>query len=230
MLQRLKRVLIGVVAGMAALAIGIWILIHTLGQREQVFHGKPISYWQTQLESRDGTLSNAAEVVVAQEVIPRLIDAMFHDTEDSRLRLALIEQLNKLPGVMIYYIPADGRRALAAGDLGSLGPHAQAAIPDLVKVIKSKDEAVRIASVSALGPIQRQPETVIPLLTACLDDPQDGLQSAAVDSLGHFGALSRPVWPKLVPLLKIRDKDLQRSLKIALKQIDPDEAAKVGIK
>jgi len=230
MAQRLKRVLIGVVAGMAALAAGVWCLIHSLGEREPLFDGRPVAYWQTQLESQDVAISNAAEVVIETKVIPRLTEVMFHDTHDSRLREALIDYLNQLPGVMIYHTPADGRRALAAGGLAALGPHAEAAIPDLIKVIHSKDEPVRIAAVSALGPIHSRPGTVIPLLTACLEDPQDGLPEAAVESLGYFGALSRPAWPKLVPMLKVRDKDLQRALKIALKQIDPDEAAKVGIK
>ncbi|HVV72354.1 MAG TPA: HEAT repeat domain-containing protein [Verrucomicrobiae bacterium] len=228
--QRLKRILIGVIAGMAALVGGFWILIHTVGEREPRFEGQRLEYWQAQLESRDTGASNTAKAIVQSRVIPRLSDIMFHDTKDSKLRLAVIEELNKLPGVMIYYTPAEGRRAQAAGSLAAFGPSAQVAIPDLIRVIKSKDEAVRVAAVSALGPIRGQPETVIPLLISCLGDPQDGVPVAAVESLGYFGAGSRPAWPKLVPLLKVRDKELLRALKTSLRQIDPEEAAKLGIK
>lgn len=215
---------------MAVLVVGVWILIHTLGDRDYLYRGKPIYFWQAQMTSPVATVSNETRVVIQTEVIPKLTDVLFHDTHDSRLRTFLAEQLNSLPGVTIYCTPADGRRAQAAAALGELGPQAQAAIPDLIKIIKSKDEAVRVAAVGALGPIQGQPETVIPLLITCLADPQDGVPGAAVESLGSFGALSRPAWPKLVPLLKIRDKDMQKALRVSLKQIDPDEAAKLGIK
>jgi len=222
--------LIGVAAGLALVAGGAWVLIHTLGEREYLYEGKPLFYWEGVMNSPVAEVSNHTRVVLETQAIPRLIDVMFHDSQDSKLRLGLIEQLNNLPGVQIFYVPSEGRRAQAAGALGSLGFCAQKAIPDLIKVIQGKDEPVRSAAVSALGQIKGRPEVVIPLLTTCLSDPQDGVPEAAVESLGAFGALSRPAWPKLVPLLEVRDKDMQRALKIALKQIDPDEAAKVGVK
>jgi len=230
MIHRLKRVLIGVVVGLAGLAGGIWILIHTLGERDRLYQGKPLVYWQARMDSPIAAVSNETRVVIETQIVPELTDAMFHDTTDSNLRLALIEQLNNLPGVMIYFTPAAGRRAQAAGALGMLGPHAQAAVPDLIKVLQGHDEAVRVSATTALGQIRSQPDTVIPLLISYLDDPQDGVPEAAVESLGDFGALSRPAWPKLIPLLKMRDKDMQHALAIALKQIDPEEAAKAGVR
>ncbi len=230
MIQRVKRVIVGVVAGMTVLILGTWILIHGLGEHEDRYGGKPLIYWQDRMDSPVPAVSNETRVVIETRVIPRLREQMFNDTRDSKFRLAAIDQLNKLPGVTIYFTPAEGRRAQAAGGLGALGPHAQAAIPDLIQVYKGRDEPVRIAAITALGMMKSQPDTVIPLLISALDDPQDGLAEAAVESLGDFGARSRAAWPKLVPLLKLRDKDMQRALKIALKQIDPDEAAKLGMK
>ncbi len=227
---RLKRILAGVVAGLVIFAGSVWVLIHTLGEHEPIYQGKPIGYWEARMNSPVAEVSNETRIVIATRIIPQLTKTMFHDTRDSTLRRALVDQLNNLPGVTIYFTPAEGRRARAAGDLGSLGSRAEAAIPDLIKAIRGKDEAVRVAAVSALGQIHGQPETVLPLLTSCLEDPQSGMPDAAVESLGSFGPLSRPAWPKLIPLLKIRDKDMQRALKIALKEIDPEEAAKVGVR
>jgi len=62
-------------------------------------------------------------------IIPYLTNQMFADTNDSRMRVALIEQLNALPGVHIYFTRQDGRRVQAINDLGSLGPIAKAASP-----------------------------------------------------------------------------------------------------
>jgi hypothetical protein len=218
---------LGVTVGLAVLVGGLWILIHTVGAREYLYAGKSIYYWQERMNSPVGEVSNETRLVIETRIIPRLTDVMFHDEYDSKLRIALVAQLNSLPGVQIYYSPAEGRRAQAAAALGSLGPHAQAALPDLISVINGKDEAVRIPAVYALGQIRSRPETVIPRLIACLDDPQDGMAVAAVESLGKFGPLSRSVWPKLIPLLKIREKDMRKALRDALPQIDPEEAAKV---
>ena len=230
MIQRLTRVLIGVALGMGALILTVWILIHSLGTHDRLYRGKPLDYWVKQLASPEPAVSSDTRALVQTTVIPDLTTTLFNDTRDSKLRLALIDQLNALPGVNIYFIPADGRRAQAAGSLASLGTNAEAAIPDLIKAVKGKDEMVRVSAAKALGEIHCRPEAVIPLLIGCLDDSQDSMPSAAVEALGDFGALSRAALPKLVSLLKIPDKDLQRALRIALKQIDPEEAAKAGIK
>ena len=227
MIRRMKRVLIGVVIGVVVLLGAFWTLIHALGERDYRYNGKGFDYWQNQMNSAVPAVSNETRVVIETQIIPHLTNAMFHDTQDSKLRLALIDHLNNLPGVTIYYTPAEGRRAQAVDALGALGPRAQATIPDLIRILKGKDEAVRVAAVNALGQIKSQPDTVIPLLISSLDDPQDGIPPAAVEALGNFGALSRPAWPKLVPLLKLHDKDMQKALASALKQIDPDEAAKL---
>jgi HEAT repeat protein len=230
MIQRLRRVLLGVGIGMGVLVVTVWILIHTLGDHDRLYRGKSIYDWASQINSPIPAVSNETRVVIQTTVIPDLTATMFNDTTDSKVRLVLIEQLNTLPGVNLLFTRADGRRAMAAASIGSFGPQAQAAIPDLIKALKGTDRAVRGAAAKALGDIHCQPEAIIPLLISHLDDPQDDVPEAAVEALGEFGALSRPALPKMAPLLKIPDKDLQHALRIALKQIDPEEAAKMGVK
>jgi len=215
---------------MGVLVVTVWILIRTLGDHDRLYHGKSIYDWANQMNSPTPGVSNETRTVIQTTVIPDLTSTMFNDMADSKLRLALVEQLNLLPGVTLFYTPAEGRRALAVASLGSLGPQAQVAIPDLIKALKGTDRAVRGPAAKALGDIHCQPETIIPLLTAYLDDPQDDVPVAAVEALGEFGPLSRPALPQILPFLKKQDKDLQHALRIALKQIDPEEAAKAGIK
>jgi len=229
-IQRLKRVLLGVAIGFGVLVLTVWILIHTLADHDRLYHGKSIYDWANQMNSPVAAVSNESRVVIQTAVIPDLTATMFNDLVDSKVRLALIEQLDMLPGVNLLFTPAEGRRAIAAASIGSFGPQAQIAIPDLIKALKSNDRAVRGAAAKALGDIHCQPETIIPLLTSYLEDPQDEVPVAAVEALGEFGSLSRSAIPKMLPLLKQPDKDLQRALRIALKQIDPEEAAKAGVK
>jgi HEAT repeat protein len=217
----LKRILIGVAIGSGVLVSGIWILIHTLGEHETMYQGKALDDWIAQLSSRQPGASNEAVVVLSQGAIPYLTQAMFTDTNDSSLRLMLIDQLNGLPGVTIHYTPADGRRAEAADYLGHIGPGAKSAIPSLIKALKSNDAAIRGPAARALGRIQSQPDTIIPLLMAYLDDPQDGVPEAAVEALGDFGPLSKAAVPKIVPFLKTQDKDLRVAATAAIRKIDP---------
>ena len=224
MSPRLKRILIGVVAGSGVIVLAIWVLTHTLGEHETLFQGKPLDFWCSQLTNQQSAVSNQARLVLDQVALPQLIEAMYTDTNDSKIRLLLIEQLNNLPGVTIYFTPADGRRAEAAQYLGELGPGAKAAIPSLIKALKGSDQTIRGPAAIALGKIQCQPETIIPLLIASIDDPQDDVQEAAIDALGEFGPLSKAAVPKIVPFLKAPDKDLRHAATVALKKIQPQAA------
>jgi HEAT repeat protein len=162
--------------------------------------------------------------------MPQLTEAMFHDTNDSRLRLALVDQLNTLPGVQICSTVAAARRVAATQAIGQIGPQAKGTIPDLIKVLKGNDPAPRPAAASALGQIHGEPETIIPLLIALLDDPQDGVPENAASALGNWGSLSKAAVPKLLPMLKAPDKDLRRAATLALKQIDPEAATNTAVK
>ena len=228
MIKRLKRILIASAIGLVAFAAGIWVLVRMLDESLPRYQGKPLYHWVKQANSPDAAASHAAEVVINTTILPQLAETMFHDMNDSQLRLTLIEQLNTLPGVNIYRTTAYDRRAEAARLLGEIGPHAKAAIPDLIKVLNGKDPAPRATAALALGQIRAEPDTVIPFFMKLTEDPQDGVPEAAVAGLGQFDSLSKPAVPKLLKMVKGPDKDMQHAAGIALRQIAPEEAAKVG--
>jgi HEAT repeat protein len=209
---------------------GIWVLARILNESLPRYQGHSLQYWLEQANSQKTAASDHAVLVLNTIVIPRIIQTMFHDTNDSRLRLALIEQLNALPGIQIFFTVADSRRASAAQALGEIGPRAKGTIPHLIKVLKGSDQAARPAAALALGQIKSEPDTIIPLLLATLDDPQDGVPESAVEGLACFGSLSRAAVPKLLELFKVPDKDLHAAVAAALKQIAPEDAAKAEIR
>lgn len=220
--SRWKRILLGVAIGSAALVgLGL-ILIHTIGEHETRYQGQPLSYWFKEFHSADATISNQAVAALQATVIPQLTERMFQDTSDSHLRLALVDWFNTLPGVTIYFTPAEGRRVDAVSSIGQFGPPAQKAIPDLIKALKGTDSAVRGPAARALGQIHCEPDRVIPLLRSYLDDPQDGVPEGAVEGLGGFGVLAKAALPKLMELSKVPDKDLRAAVSAALKRIDPE--------
>jgi hypothetical protein len=226
-----QRLLVASAVGLALCTGGIWVLARSLDEDLPRYQGQTLFYWLKRADSQDVTASNQACLVLNSSVIPRLTQTMFHDTNDSRFRLALIDQLNALPGVFIHSTVANDRRVAAALALGQIGPRAKATIPDLVKVLRGNDPAPRPAAAFAAGRIHSEPETIIPLLAALLDDPQDGVREMAATSLGEFGGLSKAAVPQLLELFKLRsDKDLNNAVAVALKQIDPGAATKAGIR
>jgi hypothetical protein len=172
------------------------------------------------LNGHDTGRSNEAFAVVNRQVIPQLLDRLFRDTNDSSLRIFLVERLNGLPGVQIYFTQANGRRVNAAQSIGGLGPGAQSAIPALVQALKGKDAVVHGAAIEALGKIHSDPQVVIPLLIGYLED--ENLNDEAALALGDYGSLAKAAVPKIIPLLHARDKDARRAATEALKQIDPE--------
>lgn len=219
--MKIKRILIGVIIGAAVLVGGIWVLSETLGNnRTRFYHGETLDYWAAQVSSKDVEASNQANAVLNAEVIPQLTDEMFHDTNDSSIRMALIDKLIGLPGIKyIYYDAAPQRRETAAASLGNFGPAAKAAIPALMQAIQSSDLAVHESAITALGEIHGEPDIVIPFLTKYLSD--DGLDVSAATALANYGSLARPAVPKILPLLHAADDDDQAAAADALKKIDP---------
>ena len=230
LMQRVKRVLLGTLIGLALCAGGVWLLIHLLDEPPETFEGKPLFYWLSQATNQQAAASNLAVLTLRSKVVPQLTRTMLHDTYDSPIKHALVARLNELPGVNIHSSVAEGRRYTAAVILGQVGPWAAGAVPDLIQAVKGNDSAVRPGAARALGQIGSQPDTIIPLLIGLLDDKQDGVPEAAVEALGDFGRLAKPALPKLLPLLKVRDKDMQHALRPALKKIDPQAAAEAGLR
>lgn len=228
MIKRLKRILIATAIGLVLCAAGIWALTRLLEEGVPRYEGRLLASWRDQANSPDAAASAPARAFLNTNLIPQLTRTMFADTNDSRLRLAVIDQLNDLPGIQIYFTVAYGRRAAAAEALGELGPLAKAAIPDLLKALKGSDPAPRPTAAAALGHIHAQPELIVPLLITLLDDAQEGVPESAAEALGDFGDSSKPAVPKLVELLKSHDKELHAATVAALKHIAPEELSKAG--
>ncbi len=214
---RLIRLLAGVACGLALLCAAMWILIQSLGDSETLYRGKTLYFWSEQVKSPSAASSNQAFLILSQEIIPKLTKTMFSDTNDSTLRVKLIENLNSLPGVNIFFRPADGRRQNAAASLGEFGPAAESAFPDLLRAFQSEDIAVKGAAAVSLGKIRVKPDIMIPLLIRALGD--ENLREDAAEALVEFGLASAPAIPRLTELLEVRDKDLHHAVVEALQKI-----------
>jgi HEAT repeat protein len=223
------RIGAGVLLGLLILTGVVWLLANSLGNfHDTLYADHSLSYWKAQLEGRDAAASNQAAAVVNAQVIPQLIDPMFHDTNDSQIRLGAVHFLNDLPGIQISYVEADSRRILATEELGELGPAAKAAVPALIQALKSSDTVLHEPAIRALGKIHSDPDVVIPLLIPYLTN--DEVNDDAATALANYGKLAKAAVPNIIPLLHAKDDDARKAARVALKKIDPEAAASAGVK
>jgi hypothetical protein len=218
MKKRFLRLAAGLIIGLVVLVSGVWILSRELAMRVTLYRGQPGAYWAGRVSAPDAAASNEANNILNVEIIPNLTGVMLFDTNDSALRVGLVDALNGLPGVAIPFMRAEQRRKSAAFELGEYGPAARTAVPALLRALNGDDEAVREGAASSLGYIRSEPETVIPALTRCLYD--DSVSERAAYALAEFGPAAEAAVPQLIIMLHTGDGETQLAALQALKKID----------
>jgi HEAT repeat protein len=124
-----------------------------------------------------------------------------------------------------------------AGSLGAFGPAAKSAIPALVRGLTDSNSFVRSDTLLGLARIHSEPELVVPALTKALNDPHPdvrltacmALVEVASSGLLHSGEGKQAV-PALVKALNDSQSYVRNYATNALNWIDPEAAAKAGMK
>ncbi len=120
-------------------------------------------------------------------------------------------------------------RSTARDCLGNIGPAAKAAVPLLVQFINDTNRIVRWDTMINLGRINMEPEVVVPVLMENLN-PTNALLSTTIFVLGEFREKAKPAVPALLQYLNDKNNFVRNEATNALKQIDPEAAAKAGIR
>lgn len=117
-----------------------------------------------------------------------------------------------------------------AGDcLGNIGPAAKAAVPVILPFINETNRIVRWDATIILGRIHSEPALVVPVLMRNLN-PTNVILSTTIFALGQFGKDAEPAVPALLQCLSNNNEFVRINTTNALKQIDPEAAARAGIK
>jgi HEAT repeat protein len=140
---------------------------------------------------------------------------------------ALIALLSeKHPGVRYHAVFA----------LRCLGPVASNALPALIRCLSDPEFIVRDDAVMSLGTLQQEPEKVVPILIEFIqkyrNDKTDGLILCrdAIDALRAHGEKAKAGVPNLLELLGDEHEGFRSAATNALFRIDPEAAAKAGIR
>jgi hypothetical protein len=115
--------------------------------------------------------------------------------------------------------------------LGNIGPAAGNAVPILLMRTSSTNALVSASAIWQLGRIHAQPETVVPALIKILLDSNSKSRFCAACALADFGSDARSAVPLLIEYFNNEPDNSQKPyLAEGIKRIDPEAAAKAGVK
>jgi HEAT repeat protein len=107
------------------------------------------------------------------------------------------------------------------------------AVPLLLMLIKDQSPLVVLRAADALGRLHQQPDIVVPELVRLLRYPpgmRDEYKRNLLYDLERFGENARAAVPEILKVIHHPDAQMGRAATNALKAIDPETAAKMGIK
>jgi hypothetical protein len=164
----------------------------------------------------------------------------FHSRIDDERQQAACRGLSALgtialPGATQGLTNPDKRVRLGSAiALLSIGKTSPTIIQSLLGRLNDTDELVRTQAAIALASLgEDEPQIVVPALMELLNDKDNHVQQAAAYGLGYLGNKSIPAVPKLLKMLSETNghsPDYIFAINAALGQIDPEAAAKAGIK
>lgn len=153
--------------------------------------------------------------------IPKMIQSL----GDANLRYGASLALKKLGAKSVPAL----RKSLASGTgdvplwsaytLGQIGPAAQPAVNDLIKVLTTSDADLRAAAAQSLGKIGPAAAASVESLGNALADKNEIVRANAVIALGQIGPASQSAVPKLINALT--DNQLRMHARATLTQIGP---------
>ena len=121
-------------------------------------------------------------------------------------------------------------RCCAIRALGSIGPSANGAVPALLRWATNANAGVRYTAISALGKIGTEPDRVVPVLINAMHDPAPHVRTSALHALQDFGPNAKLAVPALVESLNTHNEVNNWLATNALLTIDPEAAARAGVK
>ncbi len=184
-------------------------------KEEPSFRGKTLTEWRKDLKDKDAEVRRRSALALA---------LMGKDAEPA---------VPDLAGVLLK--DEKGSVRLAAGTaIWRLGPIAKNAAPEIIQAYKdvNQDEEVRLMAAYALGKIGIANKEVVPTLVETLRTGEASQKRLAALVLGQIGPDAKEAVPELIKVYgnNVMDPESSKRAAEALKKIDPEAAAKAGIK
>jgi HEAT repeat protein len=173
-------------------------------------------------------------------VVPALIrclqDSSTHVRAIAAYSLALIAQEPTTAVPALVGVLGDANlyvRRNACRALGEYKEQAQSATAPLFAALEDSDPTIRATAAISLARIESHNDaTIEKLMPILIEQLQDirGYTNEAIQALGECGSRGRPAEPALLECLKAAEPYTREAAAKSLKAIDPEAAAKAGVK
>jgi HEAT repeat protein len=112
----------------------------------------------------------------------------------------------------------------------SCGTNASPAVPLFISALNCTNQRIQSAALSSLGFIRERADISIPAIVPFLASKNDYSRHSALRTLRMFGKAAKPAVPELITCLSDPNILVRKTATNALREIDPEAAAKAGIK
>jgi HEAT repeat protein len=103
-------------------------------------------------------------------------------------------------------------------------------VPALIGRLSDQDMGVHYTALEALCQLHAEPELAVPALMEEFPGKNPGFRRVILIALGEFGTSASAAVPMLLEVLSDNDQEERKHAAWALKRIDPEAAAKAGVK
>jgi HEAT repeats len=235
-----KRVYIALAVVLVILAgVAAW---QGLRQREPVYQGRRLSDWLAayKMEGLAGaeTWQVREEQQKAEEAVrhagtnalPILLRML--RANDSALKVKYLELAQRQHFIRIKHTPAEELNYRACSGFGVLGAKAQTAVPALIEIVNQNlSRASRWYALEALALVGPPAPEATPLLSGWATNADASVRSYALNALGRIRAEPAQGLPVLVESLSNAQSGIEWThASNALRSLDPEAAAKAGVK
>jgi HEAT repeat protein len=110
------------------------------------------------------------------------------------------------------------------------GTNARPAVPWLISWLNTTNGVMQANCLSVLGRLHQEPDACVPAISPFLNSNDPGLKETAIEALGEFGKAAKPAVPALLRCLDDVEDNVRMTTTNALREIDPEAAAKAGVK
>jgi HEAT repeat protein len=186
----------------AACPLLLAVLLYYWHERRDTWGGRTGAEWSLKLMVGTAEERKQAETglrALGSNAVPSLCRAMLKP--DSRIRAFSLRVARRSPRTVRDWIyrnflgtEPSTRRMAASQGLAFLGPTAEAAIPDLVAGLSSRDASISWQASQTLGRIG---STAVPALVPLLQDPEPAVRLQAAYALGQVGRPAASAVPAL---------------------------------
>jgi HEAT repeat protein len=240
-----KRILITGLVVVIACGSVAWLAIRP---RDPVFRGKPESQWIEHLSYRDEEQVKQWREFGSEgvDVLVRALDGASRPTD--RLYRAVYRNMGRiLPGGAMRLLPAPrmdltrSTRVNVVDLVSRLSKDAKQATPAMVRALRDEDASVRQMAITyftwgedescllnQMAPGAKR--EVLPEFIRAMQDPNAGLRNNAAIALRYYQEEAKVVVPILTKALQDPVPKVRQLAADALKRIDPEAAAKAGMR